>query len=213
VAVAARSGPWAPLRAAAVFVAPAILFAGFALHPSVSNPTDAEAIADAVVADTTRWGVAHLAAGVGFALMVLAFIAIRSYLRDAGEERWSSKALPLAAVGSALFVILPGLEFAPLAAAETGGDVEGAQEELLPWFLPVFAVATVAFSLGALGFALAIARSGRLSKQLARLVVGALIVMVAARFVPLFAAQIVVGLAAVVALWPLAYAMWRDAAG
>jgi hypothetical protein len=46
----------ARLRPAAVFVAPAVLFAGFVYHPYVPNATDAEAIASAVVADTTRWG-------------------------------------------------------------------------------------------------------------------------------------------------------------
>jgi hypothetical protein len=56
----------------AVVVAPAVLFAGFVYHPYVSNATDAEAIASAVIADTTRWGLAHLAIGVGYALMVLA---------------------------------------------------------------------------------------------------------------------------------------------
>ena len=117
-------------------------------------------------------------------------------------------ALPFALVGSALFAILPGMEFAPLAAAETGGDVEGAQEELMPWFIPILVAGTVTFTLGVLGFARAIARSAFLSGPLKTLVVGALIVMAAARFVPLGAAQIVIGIAAIVALWPLAYAMW-----
>jgi hypothetical protein len=141
----------ARLRPAAVVIAPAVLFAGFVYHPYVSSATDAEAIASAVVADTTRWGIAHLAIGVGYALMVLAFLAIRSYLREGREERWSSSALPLVAVGSALFAILPGMEFAPLAAAETGGDVEGAQQELMPWFVPILLMGAITFTLGVLG--------------------------------------------------------------
>jgi hypothetical protein len=52
-------------------------------------------------------------------------------------------------------------------------------------------------------------RSGVLSRQLLRLVVGAFVVMAAARFVPLGAAQIVIGVAAIGALWPLAYEMSR----
>jgi hypothetical protein len=193
-----------------VVVAPAVLFAGFVAHPYVANASDAEAIADAVVADTTRWGIAHLVSGIGYALMVLAFLAIRSHLREVGEERWSSLALPLAAFGSALFVILPGMEFAPFAAAKTDGDVEGTQDELTPWFLAMFVTAAITFSLGVLAFAQAIARSGMLSTQLRRVVLGALVVMVAARFVPVGAAQIVVGAAAIVALWPFAYVMWRN---
>ena len=197
------------LRLLAVVAAPAVLFAGFVYHPYVSNATNAEAIADAVVADTTRWGLAHLAIGVGYALMLLAFLAIRSYLRESGEERWSSVALPLAAVGSALFAILPGMEFAPLAAAETGGDVEGAQEELMPGFIPILLTGAITFSIGVLCFAMAIVRSVVLTRQVQRLVVGGLVVMAVARFVPLGAAQVVIGVAAIVALWPLAYEMWK----
>lgn len=40
----------------------------------------------------------------------------------------------------------------------------------------------------------------------------ALLVMAAARFVPLSASLYVGGVAGVVAMWPLAYAMWRSAA-
>ena len=118
-------------------------------------------------------------------------------------------ALPLAAVGSALFAILPGMEFAPLAAAETGGDVEGAQEELMPWFIPILLMGAITFTIGVLCFAMAIVRSGVLTRRVQRLVVGGLVVMAVARFVPLGAAQIVIGVAAIVALWPLAHAMWK----
>jgi hypothetical protein len=64
--------------------------------------------------------------------------------------------------------------------------------------------ASVSVALGALALALAIARSGILSTRLTRLVTAALVVMALARFVPLGVAQIVIGTAAVVALWPLA---------
>ena len=52
-----------------------------------------------------------------------------------------------------------------------------------------------------------------LSKRLTWLTAGALVVMAATRFVPLGAAQIVIGLAGVVAFWPLAHAMWRSSSG
>ncbi|HUF01314.1 MAG TPA: hypothetical protein VMN35_02725 [Gaiellaceae bacterium] len=196
-------------QAAVVAIAPAVLLFGFAYHPYLTVGTDAEAIAREVVADPTRWGIAHLALGLGYALMVLAFLAIRTHLREAGEERWSTRALPLAAFGSAVFVILPGMEFAPLAAAETGGDPEAAQEELFSWFVPMFVVGAVTLTLGVIGFAIAIVRSAVPSREFAWVVAGSLVVMAAARFVPLGAAQVVIGLAAVVALWPLAYGMWR----
>ncbi len=47
----------------------------------------------------------------------------------------------------------------------------------------------ICFTLGAVGFAIGITQSGVLSKRLTRLVAGALVMMAAARFVPLGAAQ------------------------
>ena len=63
--------------AVALFVAPALLFLGFVYHPYIGNGTDDAAIASAASDDTTRWGLAHLAIGVGYALMALAFIALQ----------------------------------------------------------------------------------------------------------------------------------------
>jgi hypothetical protein len=195
--------------AAIVFVAPLVLFVGFAYHPFVTNGTDETALADVAASDTTRWGLSHLAIGIGYALLALAFIAIRSYLREAGEERWSVRALPLIVAGCALFPILTGMEFALLAAAETGRDVEATQAELVPWFIPVLIMGGISFTLGALGFARAIGRSGVLSRSRTRLVMAALIVMAAARFVPLGAAHYVIGVAGLLALSPLSYEMWE----
>ena len=200
----------ARFRPAVVAVAPAVLVIGFASHPYVLRPTDEAALAAAAASDTTRWGLSHLAIGVGYGLAVLAFIAVRSYLREAGEERWSVVALPFIALGCAMFPILTGMEFALLAAAETGGDGAEAQAALTPWFVPVLLTGGISFALGAFGFAMGIARSKVLSAQLTRLVTGAFVVMVVARFVPLGAAQPVIGVAGIVALWPLAYTMWKQ---
>ena len=76
----------ARLRAAIVAIAPAVLFAGFAYHPYVTNGRDEAALAEAAASDTTRWGVSHLAIGIGYALLALAFIAIRSYLASWGRN-------------------------------------------------------------------------------------------------------------------------------
>jgi hypothetical protein len=202
----------ARFRAAIAAVAPAVLFLGFTYHPYVANATDESALAEAAAADTTRWGLAHLAIGVGYALLALAFIALRSYLGEGGENRWSIRALPFAVVACALFPILVGMEFAPLAAAETGGDVEAAQSELAPWFIPILIPAAISFTIGAIGFAIAIAKGQVLSRRLTRLVAGALVVMAAVRFVPAGAAQIVIGVAGVIAFWPLAFGMWSHSA-
>jgi hypothetical protein len=199
----------ARLRAAIVAIAPAVLLAGFVWHPYAAVPDEAT-IASAATAGTTRWGLSHLTIAVGSGLAALAFLAIRSYLREAGEERWSVLALPFIVMGSTLFAILPGMEFAALAAAETGADVEAAQTALFPWFVPILLTGGVSFVLGVLGFARGIADSRVLRPQLTRLVVVALVVMAAARFVPLGAVQFYVqGAAGIVALWPLAYEMWK----
>ena len=196
-------------RAGVVAVAPALLLLGFAYHPYVANATDDAALARAAASDTTRWGLAHLAIGVGYALLALAFVAVRAFLRDAAAERWSERALPFAVLGSALFPILTGMEFALLAAAGTGGDVEAAQSELIPWFIPILVVAAICFTAGAIGFALGVREGAVLAPGPAWLVVVGLVVASVARFVPLGAAQIVIGVALVAALWPVALAIWR----
>ncbi len=199
-------------QAAIVAIAPAVLLAGLVAHPYIGlGPLDEAAIAAAVVSQTTRWGLAHLTVGVASGLAVLAFLAVRSYLREAGEERWSALAFPFIVIGSTLFAVLPGMEFAPLAAAQTGGDVQAVQAALFPWFFPVLLTGALTFTLGALGFAKGITDSGILSRRLTWLVVGALIVLAAARFVPLALVQFYVqGVAGIVALWPLAYKMWKQ---
>jgi hypothetical protein len=55
----------ARLRATAVAVAPALLLFGFLYHPYMPIASDTEAIAAAAAADTTRWGLSHLAIAVG----------------------------------------------------------------------------------------------------------------------------------------------------
>lgn len=200
------------LRATIVFVAPTVLLLGWIYHPYIAIPRESD-VAAAAAEDTTRWGLAHLIVGVGFGLLALAFLALRAYVREAGEERWSVLALPLAVFGSALTAILTGMEFAPLTAAETGGDVEAVQKELMPWFLSVVVVSGLGFALGALGFAVAIVRSGVLSARLTWIVASALVVLAAARFVPLGVAFYVSAVAGVVALWPLSYRLWEQSEG
>lgn len=51
-------------------------------------------------------------------------------------------------IGSTLFALLPGLEFAPLIAAKSGGDVQAAQAALEPWFRPTLVTGAVLFALG-----------------------------------------------------------------
>lgn len=199
-------------RTAALMVAPAVLLAALVAHPHIAGrlPND-DAVAEAVAAGTTRWGVAHLATSVASALIILAFLAVRSYLHEAGEDRFSARGMPFVIIGSTLFAVLPGMEFVPLAAAETGAttaEIAAAQDAIAGWFAPVLLAGAFTFAIGVLSFARAISITTVGSLGLTRIVVAALVVMAVSRFVPLAAAQFYVqGVAAIVALWPLAYAI------
>ena len=54
----------------------------------------------------------------------------------------------------------------------------------MPWFIPILLMGAITFTIGVLCFAIAIVRSGMLTRQVQRLVVGGLVVMAVARFVP-----------------------------
>jgi hypothetical protein len=202
------------LRVAIVVIAPAVALAAHGSHPWIGNPGNPDffaRLAAAVAADPSRWALSHLGVAVGSGLLILGFLAIRGYLREAGEERWSALGLPFVVMGSVLYALLPAIEFAPLGAFEAGADVAAVQAALMPWFVRILVTAAILFALGVLGFAIAIVRSRVLSPGLTWLVVGALVVMAATRFFPVGAAQLYVGPAAgLVALWPLAYVMWKQ---
>ncbi|MPZ92797.1 MAG: hypothetical protein GEU68_14455 [Actinobacteria bacterium] len=204
-------------RTTVVVVAPVVLLAVFVAHPYLSGrlPNDA-GVAEAVAAGPTQWGAVHLATTVASGLIILAFLAVRSYLREAGEDRFSTLGVPFVVIGSTLFAFLPGMEFAPLAAAEMGAttmEIEATQEALASWFLLVLVTGALAFAIGVFGFARSISIVTVGSRGLTRVVVAALIVMAVSRFVPLAAVQFYVqGVAVIVALWPLAYAMRTQAA-
>jgi len=201
-------------QAVAVAIAPAVMLAGFAYHPHIGDPLDTDFLARlgaAVAADPTRWAVAHYLVAVGGGLMMLALLAVRSYLREAGEDRHSAPAVPFLIMGSTLYALLPAMEFAPLAAMKSGADAAAAQGALLRWFAPTLLTSAVVFGVGAVLLSLGIAKTRLPSPAVTRLVAGALVVMAAARFVPLSVVQFYVqGVAGVVALWPLAYAMWTQ---
>ena len=199
-------------RTVILVAAPAALLVALVAHPYLSGrlPNDTE-VAAAVASGTTRWGLVHLATSVASGLIILAFLAVRSYLREAGEDRFSALGVPLVVMGSTLFAVLPGMEFAPLAAAETGAttaEIVATQEALSSWFMPVLVSGALAFAIGVFAFARALSVTTPGGRALTRVVVVALIVLAISRFVPLAAVQFYVqGGAAIVALWPLAYAM------
>lgn len=200
-------------RVAALTVAPAVLCVALVAHPFISGrlPNEAE-IAEGVTAGTTMWAVVHLGASVASALIAIAFLAVRSYLQEAGENRHSARGVPLVVMGSTLFAVLPGMEFAPLAAAESGAttaEIAAAQSAIGRWFTLVLVVGALTFAAGVFLFATAIWTTRVAGAGLTTVVVAALVVMAVARFVPLSIAQFYVhSLAALIALWPLAYIMW-----
>lgn len=207
--VTASSRDW---RIAVLFVAPATLLVALAAHPFIEGRLPNQtAIAEEVVAGTTRWGVVHLAAALASALLAAAFLAVRQYLHQAGEDRLSGLAMPLVIVGSTLYAVLPGMEFAVLAAADTGAttaEVAEVQEAIGPWFMAVLIASSVTFGLGAIRFVGAIRASKIASAGITQVVSVALVVMALSRIIPLSVTQFYAhGLAAVAAMWPLAYAM------
>ena len=201
-------------RATIVVIAPAALLVTLVAHAFLPGrlPNNA-AVAEAVAAGTTRWGLVHLGTAVASGLLIIAFLAIRSHLREAGEDRFSALGVPFIVMGSTLFTLLPGMEFAPLAVAETGAAtaaIAAVQAALEPWFVPVLMSGGLLFAAGVWGFARGIADSKILSPGLTVLVIGALAVMAASRLVPMALAQLYLqGAAGIVALWPLAYQMWK----
>jgi hypothetical protein len=201
----------ARIRSAVVVAAPLVLLVGFLSHPFIGlGPPDAAAVGAAAAAETTRWGVSHLIVAVASGILLLAFLAIRTFLRESGEERWSARAVPPIVIASILYAVLPGMEFAALAAAETGADVEAAQLAVEPWFRPVILASGITFLLGVFGFARGIAGVAPVSQTFTRVVVVALVVAGLTRLVPLTGIQFYVQSAAlIVALWPIAYQMWR----
>lgn len=83
---------------------------------------------------------------VAAAAVAVAFIVIRSYLRERGDGWFSAVGLALVVVGTTLYAVLPGMEFSALAAHETGTDIAAAQDALQPWFISVLVGGSVAFA-------------------------------------------------------------------
>ncbi len=202
-------------RAAIIIIAPTALLAAFLFHPHVGNPIDddfLEKLAVAVTADPTHWAVVHYFSAVAIGLLTLAFIAVRGYLREAGEDSWSRFGLPFIFLGNVFYAMLPAFEFAPYAAVKAGLDPEAIQGALMPWFVSTIRISALLFTIGAVGFAVAIARIKIFSSVNRWLIPGALIVMALCRFVPLNVIQFYVqGFAGIVALFPLAYVIWKYA--
>jgi len=203
----------AAFRAAIVFLAPAIQLFAHAYHPWIGSPKDAgffARIAAVIEADPVRWTVSHIGIAVGSGLLIVAFLAIRTELRALDEQRWSVLGLPFIVMGGVLYAMLPAMELGTLAASVAGEDAAEVQATMMRWFMPILLSGSVLFAIGVAGFAIGIGRSRIVGQPGTWVVVGALVVLAVTRFFPPGAAQIYVGpLVGVVALWPLAYRIWK----
>ena len=200
----------ARLRAGVVAIAPVVLLIGLLYHPYVGDLTDRAALAEEVAADTTRWAWSHLIVAAGLALTLLLAVSVRSYLRAAGEQMWSFVAMPLLVIGGGMFAAITGVEIGAAAAVEGTAQGEAFADAADPWVMPLILGGAVVFGLGWLSLATAIYRSEVLGRELTWVVVGALVALTVAAFIPAGWAFYVIGVAAVVAGWPLAYQMWLD---
>ena len=194
-------------RAAVTALSPCVLLIGLVYHPHLDDIRDKGAVAGALGADTTRWGVAHLVVGLAAALVLLAFLAVDAYLRESGRSGLSAVGVPFIVIGSVLFAFLPAMEIAMLGAYGAGVDVEEVLLEMNIWFQPILLTSAAVFAVGVAFFAVAIARGRILDGRLTALVVAALVVAALTRFVPLGSALYLGGAALVVALVPIAVVM------
>lgn len=194
-------------RAIVTGLSPILLLIGIVYHPYLEDLRDKGTVADALTADTARWGIAHLMVGLATALVLLAFLSVHTFLRERGQPGMSAVGVPFIVVGSVLFAFLPAMEIAMLGADGAGSDVEEVLLEMNTWFQPILLASAAVFAVGVAFFASAIARSRVLPKRLTRLVVVALGVAAITRFIPLGAALYLGGAALVVALLPIAVVM------
>jgi uncharacterized membrane protein YhaH (DUF805 family) len=111
------------VAAAALFIAPIVLFAGLLAHPFVHSYLDASLVAGAVNRTPGRWAWSHLFIAIGLGLLLVAVTVIRHRFRDAGEQRWSVVAMRLLLMGGTLLGALVGSEITLAAVVTSGQDV------------------------------------------------------------------------------------------
>jgi hypothetical protein len=197
------------IRAATVGIAPVLLAAALLWHPPIPGGLpDHVAVAEHVAHDPTRWGLAHFAAAAASAFLILGFVAIRAHLRDALDPWISAAGLGLVVIGSTAYAVLPGMEFAVLAAHEIGADPVAAQVAIRSWFMAVLLTGGALFAVGVLGYAAAIGRVGAFSRRKRGSWSGRSLCWPSRGWCRLVPCSSLSKPAAPVALWPMAWAMW-----
>lgn len=202
--------PRSRFDAAIVAVAPLFLLAAIAYHPFVGNLTDRSEMAAAINEGASRWSIAHVAVGAGMGLLLLAFLAVCSYLQRRGETRWNERAVPFLVMGTIFTLFLPAMETAVGAAAQVGADPGSVLGELQPVFRPLMFGGALLFAAGVVLVATGIAKSGVFGRQPSLILAAALGIVAVSRFVPDGRALYAGAVAGVAALVPIAIAMWRE---
>ena len=201
------------LRSLALFVAPVMMLAAIIFHPYLVNELDVEAATAAVMADPTRWAVAHVMLMAAFASIMLAVVALRHLLRTAGDSRLSFMAVPLLIGGSSIFIAVWGFEITVAAVANVGGDVRAVFEESDRWFGPIGIVGYVMFLIGWPIMALAVRRSKVLGRRQTWVVLGSTIVMIAGLSFPSTAGAYLFLFGMMGFTWTLGYNELSNASG
>jgi hypothetical protein len=199
-------------QAGVVLFGPLFLMAAIIYHPYISDLTNPSEVAGAMTegtAQAARWGLVHIAVGAGFGFLLLSFLGVRSYLSDAGEQRWSALSVPFLVLGTVFSAFLPAMETAMVAAVETGADPVDLQRNLSTWFVPMLISSAVLSGIGVVLLAAGIVSSGAFDAQRARIIAGVLVLLAVSRFVPQGRALYAGALAGVIALTPIAVQMWR----
>ncbi len=201
--------PGANARALLVAAGPVLLTAALLWHPPLPGRLpDSASVAEAASAGITRWALSHVAAAVASGAVAVAFVAVRGHLRERGDGSASALGLGLVLIGSTLYAMLPGMEFAVVAAHETGADLAETQTALESWFVPILVVGAVTFAFGTVLFAVAVVRAASFARLPTSIIAGALVVFGLSRVVPVGVVQFYVqSVAALVALLPLAVAI------
>lgn len=200
-------------RALILAVAPLALLAGALVHPYLGGVPDTAALAQAVAANPTRWGIAHIVIGVGIALALLLFFAVRVHLHDKGEDVWSFWATPLATIGLGLVGFMVGAEGVGGRGAAALGDVQTFFEQVMAWAVPLYLTANVLLGFGLLGFAKGVSTSGILAKNATRIVWAGAVIATVALFLPTGWAAHLVSVGMLAFAWPLAEHLWSESQG
>ena len=114
-------------------------------------------------------------------------------------------------MGTVLYAyIAAGGELGLATTIEAGASGEAVIDAGDPWFTGIYLPAAVLFGLGWLSLATAVYRSEVLGRELTWVVIGALVVLAVAPFIPTGWGEYLIGVGLIVAAWPLAYQMWLD---